>query len=247
MRRIILADLLLTLGPGTTGPIYIFFFHDAKGFPVAEVSMLLLFYVAAGLAGSPFWSAVAQRLGKHRTLMVSCVAYAIMQTTLMIIPKGLFWETAAGMFAVGFSASAFVPLIRAMVGDVGDKVRLEQGKERVGLLYSMVTSTQKVGAALAVIVIYPILQAVGYNAADDAVNTPQAIFGLEMCYLFAPIAFVAVGTLSFLGYKLDDKAHAAIRAELDARDATARAEAAALEGGGIPALVVPGVVESKAS
>ena len=52
-------------------------------------------------------------------------------------------------------------------------------------------------------------------------NTPHAIFGLEMCYLFAPIILVFLGGALFFGYKLDARRHAEIRAQLDARDAEA--------------------------
>lgn len=218
MRRLILADLALALGPGTTGAIYVFFFHDAKEFTIAQTSLLLVPYIGAGLLGAPFWAQVARRFGKHRTLMISTVAYAIVQTILMAIPAGLLIPTAVGMFAVGFVASAFLLLIRAMVADVGDEIRLERGQEQTSLLYAMVTSTQKVGAAISVGIIFPVLQAVGYNPADNAVNTPEAIAGLEMCYLFAPIILVFFGGACMLGYRLDETRHAEVRAGLDARE-----------------------------
>jgi GPH family glycoside/pentoside/hexuronide:cation symporter len=219
MVRLVIADLFLVLGPGTTSPIYIFFFHDAKGFPINEVSLLLIPYIGAGLIGAPAWAWVAQRLGKHRTLQVATVCYAVAQTILMAIPKGLFGFTALGMFSVGFCASAFVLLIRAMVADVADEVRLKTGKERTGLLYSLVTITQKFGSSITVAIVFPILAFVGYNAKDEAVNTASAITGLEMCYLFAPIALVLVGGACFFGYKLDRDSHADIRRQLDDRDA----------------------------
>ena len=52
MLRLIVADFLLALGPGATGPLYLFYFHDAKGFTVPDVSLLLIFYVSAGMFGS---------------------------------------------------------------------------------------------------------------------------------------------------------------------------------------------------
>jgi glycoside/pentoside/hexuronide:cation symporter, GPH family len=224
MRRIILADLLLTLGPGTTAPLYVYFFHDAKGFTVAQVGFLLVFYIGAGLFGAPFWGRIAQRLGKHRTVQLACVAYAICQTTLMVIPKALFLPTSIGMFAVGFTASAFLVMIRAMVADVTDEVRLEQGQDLTSLIFSMVTTTTKIGGTITVLIVFPILAAVGYNGKEGVVNTPHAIFGLEMCYLFAPIILVWFGGAMFFGYKLDANRHAEIRAALASHD-----EAAALE------------------
>ena len=227
MLRIVVADLMLTLGPGTTAPLYVYFFHDAKGFNIAEVGFLLIFYIGAGLIGAPFWGRLARRFGKHRTVQIACVAYAVSQTILMVLPR--VWPghtladmlpTIAGMFAVGFVASAFLLLIRAMVADVVDEARLETGKDFTSLLFSLVTTTTKIGTVITVVIVFPILKAVGYNGKEGAVNTAHAIFGLEMCYLFAPILLVFVGGAMFFGYKLDAGRHAAIRAELEARDAS---------------------------
>jgi Na+/melibiose symporter-like transporter len=235
MLRIIVADLLLTLGAGTTAPIYVYFFKDAKGFSVGDVGLLLIFYIGAGLIGAPFWGWVAKRLGKHRTVQLACVCYAIAQTSLMAIPR--VWPgykpvdalpTAAGMFCVGFMVSAFVPLVRAMVADVVDEVRLVTKQDLTSLLYSMVTTTTKIGVAISVSIVFPILKLVGYNGKEGAVNTPHAIFGLEMCYLFAPIILVFVGGGVLFGYTLDARRHAEVRAALDEHEGRLD-EAASLE------------------
>jgi GPH family glycoside/pentoside/hexuronide:cation symporter len=223
MIRLMLADLLLTLGPGTTGPLYVYYFHDAKGFTIQDVSFLLIFYAGAGIAGALFWArVVSERFGKHRTVQIACVVYSITQSILMAIPRvwpGYKWSddvpTIAGMMAVGFCASAFLPLVRAMMADVVDEVRLERGQDLTSLLYSMVTTTTKIGQSITVLVVFPVLAFVHYNGAEGAVNTPHAIFGLEMCYLFAPIILVWFGGAMLFGYKLDAKRHAEIRQALD--------------------------------
>lgn len=228
MLRLVFADFVIALGPGTTAALYLFFFHDARHYTAPQTSILLLFYIAAGLVGSVFWGSVAQKIGKHRTLMVSSVAYAVAQSTLMIIPPATMSLAIPGMFAVGFMGSGFVPLVRAMVADVADEVRLETGKERTGLLYALVTTTQKIGGAITVTVSYTVLQMVGYNPAEGAMNTAEAIHGLELCYVFAPITLVFLGGAAFIGWKLDAKRHAEVREKLDIRDALA-AETAMLE------------------
>ena len=191
--------------------------------------MLLLFYIVAGLAGAPFWGWLGGRIGKHRALMVSAAAYAVAQSTLMAIPRATMSLAIPCMFAVGFIASAFIPVIRAMVADVADAVRLEQGQDRTSLLYAMVTTTQKIGVAITVGVSFAVLNAVGFNARDGAVNTPHAVAGLEACYVFAPVIFALIGGSAFFGYRLDAKRHAGIRAELDLRDARV-AEPAVVQG-----------------
>ena len=228
MARLIFADLFMALGPGTTAALYLFFFHDARGYTTPQTGVLLVFFIGAGLVGAVFWGWLAQKIGKHRALIVSAVAYAVSQSALMIIPPATMALAIPGMFSVGFVSSAFVLIVRAMVADVADEVRLETGKERVGLLYALVTTTQKVGTAITVGVSFTVLDLVGYNAADGATNTPQAIRGLELCYVFAPIILVFFGGAAFIGWKLDAKRHAEVRRQLDERDALA-AEAGLLD------------------
>ncbi len=125
----------------------------------------------------------------------------------------------AGSFTAGFLAAGFQVLTRAMTADVADEVRLEQGKERSGLLYAITTLTSKISGAFAVFLTFTVLDRVGYNATQGAVNTPEAVRGLELAFLIGPIFFVAVGGLCFIGYKLGEERHGEIRRELDERDA----------------------------
>jgi GPH family glycoside/pentoside/hexuronide:cation symporter len=227
MFRLLAADLFLILGPGASAPIYLFFFHESKGFALGAVSLLLIPYGAAGILGAPFWARIAQRIGKHRTVQLAGLGYAVTQTILMLVPAGLFWPTFVSMFSVGFCGSAFIVLIRAMVADVADELRLTTGQERSGVLYALVTLTQKLGSSLAVTIIYPILDAVGFVAKPGYHNTPEAIRGLEMCYVFAPIILVVVGSACLIGYKLDAKRQGEIRSaldELESRDYAASTE-----------------------
>ncbi|HEX3920476.1 MAG TPA: MFS transporter [Caulobacteraceae bacterium] len=221
MFRLIVADLMLALGPGVTGPLYVYYFHDAKGFTIPDVSLLLISYIGAGVAGAPFWSRVAGRFGKHRTVQIACVCYSITQAILMALPRVhapyTFIQSAPtilGMFSVGFCASAFLLLVRSMIADVADEVKLEVKQDLTSLLFSMVTTTTKVGASITVGVL-PIIAWAGYNGAEGAKNSDHAIFVLEMCYLWAPIILVWFGGAMFFGYKLDAKRHAEVRAALD--------------------------------
>ena len=84
--------------------------------------------------------------------------------------------------------------------------------------------TQKFGTSITISIVFPILAAVGFNAKDGAINTPHAIWGLEMCYLFAPILLALIGGCMFFVYSLTAERQGQIRAQLDAL--------AAAEGGG---------------
>jgi len=134
------------------------------------------------------------------------------------VPSAHFFAMSFAMFAVGFTASSFAFLIRAMVADVGDEIRLESGKDRMALLYALVTSTGKASGTLSVGIAYAILRQFGFNAAEGAVNGPDAMWGLQACYLVPPVACVFIGGLAMWGYKLDETRHKGVRDALALRE-----------------------------
>jgi len=217
--RIAVADFCLTLGPGWMSALYLFYFHDLRGFSLASASSLLGLYIAAGLFGAPAFSWLAIRIGKHRALMVASTAYSLGLLLLPLIPRGAYPLAALSMVFQGFLAASFAMLDRAMMGDVGDAIRLEQGKRRVGLLFAMITTAQKFGTAFSITLSYAALGWVGYQARHDVVNTPAAIAGLQWVYLTGPIVFVMLGGACFIGWRLDSTRHARILADLETRDA----------------------------
>ena len=64
-----------------------------------------------------------------------------------------------------------------------------------------------------------VLSRIGYDAADGAKNTAQAIHNLELVFLVGPVVFVMLGGACMIGYGLDAARHADIRRQLDERDA----------------------------
>jgi glycoside/pentoside/hexuronide:cation symporter, GPH family len=219
MRRIIVADFCLWLGPGWMSSLYLFYFHDARGFTIASASILLFIYIAAGILGAAGLAALAQRLGKHRTLQIASTGYSLGLIGIALLPRGQFLVAGIAMFVMGFLAAGFPLLDRAMVADVGDAVRLEKGKQRTGLLYAMISTTQKLAGSTSIGLSYLLLGAIGYKAGEGAANAPAAIHGMEMVYIIVPVVFVMLGGACYIGYGLDSRRHGDIRAALDARDA----------------------------
>jgi Na+/melibiose symporter-like transporter len=217
MVRNMLATLLTTLGPALSAPLYLFFFQEARGYSEPQTRVLLIIYILAGLPGPAFWTFISARFGKHHTIKIAALAYGIAQTVLLLLPRAHPLEMSFAMFSVGFIASAFAFLLRAMVADLCDEVRLETGKDRAALLFALWTSDAKIASTIAVGISYPLLALFGFNAAVGAVNTPLAMFGLQALYLVPPVTCVLLGGLSMFGYRLDEKRHGEIRMALSAK------------------------------
>ena len=229
LARILTADFLLSMAGGTTGALFLFFIHDAKGFSPAQSQILLLIYFLGGLAGTPVWTYLARRFGKHRALTATCAYYLFSQLGVQLIPGGSMALAIPGLFIAGLAYASAPILLRAMTADAGDEARLDTGEDRTGVLYALVTSTSKVGYALAVGVSYPLLSWVGYDAKAGAGNSAAAVQGLQLIFVLTPVILAILTALVANGYKLDAKRHAAVRDALDARDKAA-ADATAVPG-----------------
>jgi Na+/melibiose symporter-like transporter len=96
----------------------------------------------------------------------------------------------------------------------------------MSLVYAVNTLAAKIAGAGAILLTFPLLQFLGFNAAEGAVNTRAAIHHLDMAFLLGPIVFVMLGGVCVIGWRLDAARHGEIRAQLEARDAELESAAA---------------------
>ena len=109
-------------------------------------------------------------------------------------------------------------LLRALMADVVDDVNLATGKVETPLLFSLLSSTNKLGYALAVGITFNGLALIGFKATEAAHNTAAALNGLSALYGAMPPMLALLGAFCLLGYDLTEARHTAIRAQLDLRD-----------------------------
>jgi len=221
--RLSISQFALTLSPGWMGNLYIFFFTAARGFTQPQAYLLLILYVLSGVLGAPLIGYLGVRFSKHRTMIASTIGYSLGLCTVVVAPKG---DTPLGLIVAvpimiwcGFMGNGFDLMTSAMMADVGDQVRLEQGKARMAVLFALTGLAAKWAAAGAVIISYPLLAMIGYQPPLAGHNSPAALRGLEIVFIAGPIFWCVVGGLCFLGWKLDAAKHADIRMKLEARDA----------------------------
>lgn len=217
--RLLLAQVGLTLGPGWMSALYLFFAADAKGFSIQSASILLALYVAAGFPGALVVAALARRIGKHRALIVTTTAFSLGVVAILFVPRGNVAAAVGPMMWAGATSAGFGLMIQAMLADLGDEFRLEQGKERMSLLYALNGLAQKIAAAFSIGLTFPLLASLGYKAAEGSVNTPAAIHNLTVAFIAGPIVFVMLAGACVIGWRLDAVRHGEVRRELDAREA----------------------------
>lgn len=236
IQRLLGADLALGIARGVVGALFFYFFEAARGFERAETSILLLVYFVFGLFGAPAWSWLAVRLGKHKALIWACVYFAV---TLMFAaflapvlveparsalaamtgnpaPYADLLMAGAMVALVGLAFASGDLLLRAMMADVSDQVRLDDGADRTGLLFSILTATSKLGYAVSVLT-FTGLQMAGFDPGLGGQNSGPALMWLQIMFAGLPALCLLLAAVALHRYPLDQARHAEIRAALDAK------------------------------
>lgn len=216
LRRVLVADISIAFAIGVAGSTYIFLATWVFVLPEYASLVLLAFFVS-GLVFMPLWMKLSYRFGKHATL-IAAMAYSC--ATLGLFPFVAAAENLSGLLVAtvfyggGFGAGPMI--LRAMMADLADYDELETGAKRAGLLFALLTTTNKVGGAVSVSISYAILSWVGFDPAA-ATNTGGALAGLLWTFILAPAAFFVLAGAVLWRYPIDKHRHAHIQNQLETR------------------------------
>lgn len=222
MQRLLALDLLLALTPAITGALFLFFFTQVKDFTTQQTSILLLVYFVAGLLAAPLWIRLATRIGKHRAVALSGAWIAGAQLFVLVLPPGNLLLAALGMSLAGLPFAAPTFLLRAMLADLNDAMKLDRieaggdARDDTGLSFALLTATAKLGYAVPIGLLYPLLGLFGFSAVPGAQNSDTALLVLILLFVGPPLACGAVAWVLARGWPIDASAHALIAARLRA-------------------------------
>jgi Na+/melibiose symporter-like transporter len=186
LQRYLVVDLLASLAPGITGALFLFYFEAALGYGFVDAGLFLLVYFCVGLAAVPGWLWLSRRTSKHVALACSLVTFGVMQMSTIFLVSGNFVQTAIGIGIAGIPYAAPTLLLRAMLADLSDAETLRTGQERAGLFYAMTIAVNKLGYAVPVGMLFPLLAAIGFAADKGTSNSSAALQGLTLLFSLPP-------------------------------------------------------------
>ncbi len=171
--------------------------------PAGQANILLLGFFLAGLLFGPLWWKLSGRIGKHRALAVSALTMVLGELAVMVIP---FPSIGVALLVMAFAGSSYSGslLLRSMMADAGDEIRLETGQDHTGLLYALLTATTKIGTALAGLT-FVALDIAGFHRGGG--NSPSALLWLQIMFIGTPTAVSALAAWLILGHRLDRRRH----------------------------------------
>jgi len=162
---------------------------------------------------------LSMKFGKKSTYIISLVCLVVLSVLFFFVPNdGLgWWLMMIFQVLISICTGIVSPLIWSMYADVADYAEQKDGTSSTGLIFSSGSMAQKFGGAFAGWAVMALLAFFGYNTAENAVQTPEALDGLKYLMSFIPAAIAALSIVVVFIYPLNKTRMAAINADLKER------------------------------
>ena len=219
--RITFVVLIATIGEVFRQSITVFFARDVVG--VANVGIIYFYYFAAALAGVPFWTWLARRIEKHRSLCAALAVVAVADAAMFFVGHGQTTLFTVLFVLKGSCYGALLMLPGAMVADTVDIDTAKTLDRQQGVFFAAIAMVQKMGFALGGGLPLLILGAANYRSVGETLPLP--LLALRVSYSVIPAVLVLIAAAMVWGYALTAARHRVIRDEIDARLAAASEQA----------------------
>lgn len=186
---------------------------------VLYAGLFLMIGEVCNMIGVALAVPVSAKLGKKSTYTLSLFALAVLSVLFFFVPNNAFgwWLIILLQVVISIFTGIISPLVWSMYADVADYAEHKDGTASTGLIFSSASMAQKFGGAFAGWAVMALLALFGYNTAEDAVQTPEALNGL--CYMmsFIPAAIALLSILILFIYPLNTARMKRICTELNAK------------------------------
>ncbi len=200
LRRLLLCDLLLGIGNGTTAALFLFWAADVLDIQKWSSSVLLLYFIS-GIFFVPLFISLSKKLGKHITLSLCAAISVISINIIWFIPMGSVLATGLAMILLGINMGAPSFLLRSMMADVVDEDTVNTGHLRTGLFYALLSMTEKIGGAVAIGITYMALDMISFIPGGD--NGKDVILSFEMLFIIPRMLCNLIIAITILGFPID--------------------------------------------
>lgn len=222
-RRLLLAFVLSSTGLAIVMPLYIFFVEFIVEEPPANVPYMIIISSVAGFLGIPFWVWLSRHVGKHKAWIGGFLVVAAISPMYLFLGPGDFWLMVPGIIIIGIGTGSFSALPNSMKADVIDLDTARSGKNRAAFFFSAWSLVTKLASSLGGWLALQSLAVFGFDAANGAQNTPEALMGLRLTFAVLPAIIFVIAAAVIWRYPITKERQARIRAAIDRRTLRRRA------------------------
>jgi glycoside/pentoside/hexuronide:cation symporter, GPH family len=213
--RLLAAYAVNGLANGLPATLFLFFVQRKLAAPEAAGPLLVLYFVC-GVAGVPFWLALARRTSKHRAWCLGMILACLGFVAAPWLGPGDVAAFTGVVVVTGLALGADVILPASIQADVIDVDTAASGEERAGLYLSIWALATKLALAGAVGIAFPILGRAGFDPAAG-LTSPGGLATLGLLYAGLPVVLKLAAVAIVWSFPLDADAHADLRRTIEAR------------------------------
>ena len=158
----------------------------------------------ANMAGVVLTVPLSRTWGKKTTYILTMAALTVLSIIFFYLPctPTGFWLMLIMQIVISVCTGIVSPLVWSMYADVSDFAELKDGTASTGLIFSSSSMAQKFGGAFGGAAVMWILAAFGYNTAEGAVQTEEALTGLSLLMSWIPAAVAVLSVIVVYFYPL---------------------------------------------
>ena len=195
---------------------YYFTTQIAEGARLSFFSVEFLFYAGifftigeiANMVGVAIATPITFKLGKKSTFLYSLFVIMALCVAFYYVPTDStsgYWALLILQIATGIFTGIISPLVWSMYADISDYAELKFKTASTGLIFSSSSMAQKFGGAFGTSAVLWLLAAFGFNTAEGAVQTADAIEGLRLLISWIPAGIAALSAIFIFIYPLTTK------------------------------------------
>lgn len=192
---------------------YYFTTQITEGATLSFLSIEFLFYAGifftigeiANMIGVVVATPITFKLGKKSTFLYSLFVIMALCVAFYYVPTNStagYWTLLILQIATGIFTGIISPLVWSMYADISDYAELKFKTASTGLIFSSSSMAQKFGGAFGTSAVLWLLAAFGFNTAEGAVQTADAIEGLRLLISWIPAGIAALSAIFIFIYPL---------------------------------------------
>ena len=209
------------LGVQLTASILIYYVVSWIGMDEAAFPTVAIAVQGTALVMLFFWKSVSNRLGKKTVYYLGMIVWIVAQAALFVIQPGQIGLVYIGAIMAGFGVSVAYLIPWSMIPDVIELDELNTGQRREGVFYSFMVLLQKLGLALALLLVGQALEWSGFVARIPGEAIPvqpdSALLAIRIAIAPLPTVFLIIGLVLTYFYPITKEVHADIVRQLKER------------------------------
>jgi GPH family glycoside/pentoside/hexuronide:cation symporter len=212
--RLVLARVLETFPTSVKAALYVFFVAFVLQAPHLSATLLLIPFTSL-MIGIPFWMRIARGREKHKVIAFANVLLAVIMGCYSLVGPGDILLFCVLTFIAG-ACSGTDFLARSIMVDIVDTDVAKTGEQRTGTYFAVIETLAKLAPSLAVTVLYPALQLIGFDPTGKA-NTQQSVDAIKYCYSLLPTIPLLLAAWLMWRFPLGSKEQGELREQIEAR------------------------------